>query len=676
YGTVTEVGSGNPLTSEIFIYRTDDGSLYETTTTDSLSGGSYSVVLPQFVYRFMVKSYHHIPIDTIIDLNTASLEVNFVMDTTSGMILVIDDSGSKGDILDKEEELKREKKEGIISESRAGASASKFYRWLTEFGYYVDTTTTTATDTSEWNSYDFLVVTSGANTTTLSANNITTKLINWVDKNGKLLIEGGEVGYDWRGTSFGGQVLHITGWDSDNAGNLPKQDAAHPLTNIPNVLPATLGITYSGYGDEDAVVLDSDAHLIYGTNNYPGDAGILCYDPTTPVESGQIVFYAFNLDALSDTNDAKDLVENTADYLLALEPEGSDTLYGNVDAFNQPNDEGSIVTAKSGIYIRVDTTDASGNYLIPNLYDGVYDITASREGYADSVISGVNITGNLQMDFGLYPLIILYEEDFEADSGDYTSTGDWQWGTPTTGPSGAHSGVNLWATVLAGNYSNNSNSELTTVDINLTGTVSAILSFWHWFDTELRWDGGNVKISVNGGAFTVLGSLNPSYNDTAYSSNQGIPGDSCYTGHIQGYWEEVTRDLSEYIDSTITLKFHFGSDGSGQYPGWYIDDISICYADYSAGIGAGEEIPEVYSMTAPGITTGQGFIIRYSLPEEACITFKVYDCTGREIKHISEEKEAGWYQMRINMSDSPVGVYFIKMNANGKRFTQKAVLIR
>ncbi|MCK4527777.1 T9SS type A sorting domain-containing protein, partial [candidate division WOR-3 bacterium] len=564
---------------------------------------------------------------------------------------------------------------------RAGASASKFYQWLTEFGYYVDTTTTTATDTSEWNSYDFLVVTSGANTTTLSANNITTKLINWVDKNGKLLIEGGEVGYDWRGTSFGGQVLHITGWDSDNAGNLPKQDATHPLTNIPNVLPATLGITYTGWGDEDAVVLDSVAHLIYGTTSYPGDAGILCYDPTTPVESGQIVFYAINLDALSDTNDAKDLVENTANYLLALESEGSDTLYGNVDAFNQPNDEGIIVEAKSVLtrYTIVDTTDASGNYLIPNLYDGVYDITVSREEYADSVISGVNITGNLQMDFGLYPLIILYEEDFEADSGGYIPTGttcDWEWGTPTYGPSGAHSGVNLWATNLSGDFSPSSDSRLTTVDIDLSGVTHPILSFYHWYDMGSGgWDGGNVKISVNGGAFTILDALDPPYNTTADAGNAGIPGEPCYDGVTSG-WEKVTRDLTAYEGDTIILRFHLGSTSVVEHPGWYIDDVAIWCVDYSAGIGAGEEIPSVYSMTAPGITTHQGFIIRYSLPEESRITFKVFDCTGREIKHISEEKEAGWYQMRINMSDSPAGVYFIKMNANGKRFTQKAVLIR
>ncbi|MCK4225624.1 immune inhibitor A, partial [candidate division WOR-3 bacterium] len=357
--------------------------------------------------------------------------------------------------------------------------------------------------------------------------------------------------------------------------------------------------------------------------------------------------------------------------------EGTDTLYGNVDAFNEPNDEGSIVTARSGPYVYVDTTDVNGDYMIPNIYDGIYDITAARDDYADSVVTGVVITGNTQINFGLYPYAYIYQEDFEADSGDYTATGDWEWGTPTTGPSGAHSGVNLWATVLADDYSISSNSELTTVDIDLTGLTNPMLSFWHWYNTEYSFDGGNVKISVNGGPFAILDSLNPPYDDDAAAgSNAGIPNEPCYSGHNQGYWDKVTRDLSAYEDSTITLKFHFGSDGSIQYPGWYVDDVAVCYVDYSAGIGAGEELPTVYSMVTPGITTSNLFKISYCLPKKSRVSFKVYDCTGREVKHLSLIKEAGWYQASIDMTNRPTGVYFIRMKAGTFKQVRKAIILR
>jgi len=203
-----------------------------------------------------------------------------------------------------------------------------------------------------------------------------------------------------------------------------------------------------------------------------------------------------------------------------------------------------------------------------------------------------------------------------------------------------------------------------------------MLSFYHWYDTEGYYDGGNVKISANGGAsWEILDSLNPPYNDTASTGNAGIPGEPCYSGHGQGFWEEVTRELSGYIDSTITLRFHFGSDGSVQYSGWYIDDVTIYYVDYTAGVSI-DEIPDVYSLTTRGITTGKEFNIRYSLPERASVNLRVFDCTGREIKQAREVKEAGYYDVRIEMDAKPAGIYFITMEANGKRFTRKTVLIR
>jgi hypothetical protein len=358
------------------------------------------------------------------------------------------------------------------------------------------------------------------------------------------------------------------------------------------MLADPLTISYSGYGDEDAVVLDSYAELIYGTSSYPSDAGILIFDPTIPVESGQIVYYAFNLDALSDTNDAKELIENTANYLLALEPGGSDTLYGYVELYDTPYDSGATVTARLGASAFSGITDEYGNYEITGLYDGIYDITASKFGFSDSIVTGVNITGNLGMNFTLYPLVILYHEDFEDSNGAYTATGaDWEWGVPTSGPSGAHSGVNVWATVLSGNFSPNSNSRLTTVDINLSGATHPILSFYHWYDMGSGcWDGGNVKISVNGGAWQLLDNLDPPYNCTAGSGNAGIPGELCY-GEATTGWEEVTRDLSAYVGSTITLRFHFGSTSVVEHPGWYIDDVMI-YGS-TAGITTGEELPSV-----------------------------------------------------------------------------------
>jgi hypothetical protein len=56
----------------------------------------------------------------------------------------------------------------------------------------------------------------------------------------------------------------------------------------------------------------------------------------------------------------------------------------------------------------------------------------------------------------------------------------------------------------------------------------------------------------------------------------------------------------------------------------------------------------------------------------------LYDIKGTKIKEISDEKTAGFYSMKINMSDNPAGVYFIRMEANKDKFVEinKVVLLK
>ncbi len=90
------------------------------------------------------------------------------------------------------------------------------------------------------------------------------------------------------------------------------------------------------------------------------------------------------------------------------------------------------------------------------------------------------------------------------------------------------------------------------------------------------------------------------------------------------------------------------------------------------------DLPEVYSMSVRGIATGMKFGIEYALPEKADVKFRVYDIKGTRIKEISEENLPGYYSKNIDMTGTPAGVYFIRMEANGKKFTEirKVVLVR
>ncbi|WP_370288163.1 M4 family metallopeptidase [Nocardioides sp.] len=117
------------------------------------------------------------------------------------------------------------------------------------------------------------------------------------------------------------------------------------------------------------------------------------------------------------------------------------------------------------------------------------------------------------------------------------------------------------------------------------------LSFDHYVATEVSFDGGNVKVSVNGGAFTALpdtawlfnapagqldtvaeGNTNPMAGETAFTGTDG--------GVPTGSWGTSVIDLGEVAKAgdTVKFRFDFGMDGCGGVDGWYIDNItmSVC----------------------------------------------------------------------------------------------------
>lgn len=181
---------------------------------------------------------------------------------------------------------------------------------------------------------------------------------------------------------------------------------------------------------------------------------------------------------------------------------------------------------------------------------------------------------------------IVYSTDFESGEQGWTHGGTndcWQLGTPTSGPGSAHSGWNVWATNLAGNYPNNMDAWLASPTVDLTVYANPILTFWHWYEIETNYDKGFVEISSDGGT---------TWTTVAQFSHSSA-------GKI---WAQAVVDLSAYGGQVIQVRFRLKSDSSVAKLGWYVDDFRIQAMPSGASVGAGivASGQDEVSASAPG----------------------------------------------------------------------------
>jgi len=119
------------------------------------------------------------------------------------------------------------------------------------------------------------------------------------------------------------------------------------------------------------------------------------------------------------------------------------------------------------------------------------------------------------------------------------------------------------------------------------------ISIDHWLATEFGWDGGNFKISVNGGGFNLIPAsaieVDP-YNDTLFpaldesddiNNTNPLADQDAFTGPDDGQpsssWGQSHINLLGIAaeGDTIKLRFDFGVDGCGGDIGWYVDEVEF-----------------------------------------------------------------------------------------------------
>ncbi len=111
-----------------------------------------------------------------------------------------------------------------------------------------------------------------------------------------------------------------------------------------------------------------------------------------------------------------------------------------------------------------------------------------------------------------------------------------------------------------------------------------VVEFTHYVETEIGFDGGNIKISINSNAWSVIPDevfqFNP-YNATintfaADDNTNPLEGQRGWTG-AGGRWGTSLIELTSLVapGDSVQFRFDFGKDGCTGFKGWYVDDFKL-----------------------------------------------------------------------------------------------------
>ena len=198
--------------------------------------------------------------------------------------------------------------------------------------------------------------------------------------------------------------------------------------------------------------------------------------------------------------------------------------------------------------------------------------------------------------------VVLFSDDFETGADGWTVSHDAvakkdftprDWTVTGTLP-GGHTGNAIYA--IDPNYGTCAPGgdesgvlHLTSPLIILPSNASnPLLTFEHYMASEPNFDGGNLKIRVNGGSYVVVAAsdytFNP-YNGTLTSAAAGntnpMAGQPAFTGTdggtIFGSWGRSHVKLANYAKpgDKIQLRWDFGNDGCTGNDGWYVDNVTL-----------------------------------------------------------------------------------------------------
>ena len=163
--------------------------------------------------------------------------------------------------------------------------------------------------------------------------------------------------------------------------------------------------------------------------------------------------------------------------------------------------------------------------------------------------------------------------------------------------------------------------------------------------SEATWDGGNVKISVNGGDFVEIpaaawifngpqgqlataaeGNSNPLAGQTAFTGTDG--------GEPTGSWGTSVISLGRAgakAGDTVQFRFDFGRDGCNGVDGWYVDDVEVTVCEDGDDPEPAATETEVKGYFPNPVREGKPFLVMVKVSGEGVPTGTVQVADGTRV---------------------------------------------
>jgi carboxypeptidase T len=213
-------------------------------------------------------------------------------------------------------------------------------------------------------------------------------------------------------------------------------------------------------------------------------------------------------------------------------------------------------------------------------------------------------------------------------------------------------------------------------NVDLSDATNAMVRFYAKWDIEADWDYAAFEVSTNGGSswqqlcgnYTNAGVAQIGWD----GQNQGIqPVDEPIYDGLQADWVLEEIDLSDYLGSTISLRFILHSDGAEERDGFYFDDFQLLYNE-SESANIKENSNNIFALFPnPASST-----VRLDFGQQiATGTIQVFDLMGKLISTTHLNGTSHLVDLSIEQYDQ--GIYSVVYVSDEQiTSTKRLVIVR